>query len=446
MKSLQSRQDVDLFTPHFPSQLKDLLPGPLGSIASIVDSKRSVDTAVLSILVALSGVLRNISVLHGDKSVGVNLYLHVIATSASDKNDITIGYDVCRAITKYDEEEAKVSIAEHDFYADNAPHVKWEKPTIPNYCLTADTSAAHLNEQIFNNAGAGLIFDTELDTLVNAFKNTWGNYSKELRANMHNEPLGSATLRSNRRVENPRFAMIVSGTVDQVLSLYPSAENGAFSRGIFYLFKGENKWNPNVFLNEKYLIKSQTRNEFLEQILQIYEQLSDSRLTFKWRTNCAKKNNEFFEHIYNEYSAKFEGSDAIIKRMGLIASKLGAILTCIRIASGDAVAEFDGDIVLIDPRDRDITLQMVECLVEHSLVLFTNLTVGYTSISSKDANQVVLLANLAQEFSREEMILCARKRNIPERTADRYCAELVASGRVQKTSHGRYRKAIIEAI
>ena len=81
------------------------------------------------------------------------------------------------------------------------------------------------------------MFETEGDTLANVFASDYGNYSDGFRKAFHHEPI-SYTRRKDRefvdRLLRPRLSAVLSGTPRQISALLPDAENGLFSRFIFY--------------------------------------------------------------------------------------------------------------------------------------------------------------------------------------------------------------------
>jgi hypothetical protein len=106
--------------------------------------------------------------------------------------------------------------------------------------------------QILNdNKGIGLIFETEGDTLAQTFKSEHGNYSDGFRKAFHHEIISY-----NRRkdcefveLETPRLSALLLGTPKQVSTLIPNAENGLFSRFIFYYMNILPVWKD-VFVME----------------------------------------------------------------------------------------------------------------------------------------------------------------------------------------------------
>ena len=81
------------------------------------------------------------------------------------------------------------------------------------------------------------MFETEGDTITRMFKSDFGNYSEFFRCTFQNE-----TDRAKSRVTDSEFieivkpilSVVLAGTPQQINNLIPDAENGLFSRFMFY--------------------------------------------------------------------------------------------------------------------------------------------------------------------------------------------------------------------
>ena len=108
-----------------------------------------------------------------------------------------------------------------------------------------------------------MIFETEGDTLAQTFKSEHGNYSDGFRKAFHHEII-SYNRRKDREfveLETPRLSALLSGTPKQVSTLIPNAENGLFSRFIFYYMNILPVWKD-VFAGDD----SQTLDDYFRQL------------------------------------------------------------------------------------------------------------------------------------------------------------------------------------
>ena len=123
-----------------------------------------------------------------------------------------------------------------------------KEPPMKTFIMPANSSATAMCQILFENDGVGLMFETEGYTLASTFKSEHGNYSDALRKAFHHESISYNRRKDREFVElkTPRLSAVLSGTPRQVLSLIPDAENGLFSRFIFYTIDLALIWN-NVF-------------------------------------------------------------------------------------------------------------------------------------------------------------------------------------------------------
>ena len=65
-----------------------------------------------------------------------------------------------------------------------------------------------------------------------------------LRKAFHFEPISYSRKGNDelRELDDARLSVAISGTPDQILDLIPNAEDGLFSRFVFYAFNSEVKW------------------------------------------------------------------------------------------------------------------------------------------------------------------------------------------------------------
>ena len=107
-----------------------------------------------------------------------------------------------------------------------------EAPHRRTLFIPTNSSAASVIQQLDNNGGVGLIFDTECDTLSAILKSEYGDYSTIIRKSYHHEAIDLSRRKDDeyRVIERPMLAICLSGTPGQLYTLTPQAEDGTFSR------------------------------------------------------------------------------------------------------------------------------------------------------------------------------------------------------------------------
>lgn len=90
-----------------------------------------------------------------------------------------------------------------------------------------------------------LMFETEGDTVVNAFSSDYGDYSDAFRKAFDHESFGYMRCGNDgeeREIDNPRLTTVLSGTPEQVKSLIRDSENGLLSRFMFFCVNATPEW------------------------------------------------------------------------------------------------------------------------------------------------------------------------------------------------------------
>lgn len=187
--------------------------------------------------------------------------------------------------------------------------------------IPANNSATGLFQILNDNNGKGLIFETEGDTLAQTFKSEHGNYSDGFRKAFHHE-----TITYNRRkdrefveIDMPRLSALLSGTPKQVSALIPNAENGLFSRFIFYFMNIRYEWKD-VFAGES----GQTLDHYFDHLGAQFHELhkclesQDKPMRFCLTVSQQQQFNSYFEQTQIQY-IELCGEDYIgtVRRLGL---------------------------------------------------------------------------------------------------------------------------------
>lgn len=99
-------------------------------------------------------------------------------------------------------------------------------------------------ENLMDANGAGLICETEADTVSTAIGTDYGHWSDTLRKSFDHERLAynRRTNHEYRECKISYLSVLLSGTPAQVKPLIPSAENGLFSRQLFYCMPPIREW------------------------------------------------------------------------------------------------------------------------------------------------------------------------------------------------------------
>jgi len=229
--------------PTIPENLYQNLPDFLQRATAKATSAEDKDLLLLGSLVAISPCLPNIYGIYAERHVYANLFLFVTAQASAGKGRLTLCrklvepiHKALREQSKIENEEYQRQLTEYTMAKDKTNMERPQEPPLKMLIIPANNSATGLFQILNDNKGIGLIFETEGDTLAQTFKSEHGNYSDGFRKAFHHEII-SYNRRKDREfveLETPRLSALLSGTPKQVSTLIPNAENGLFSRFIFY--------------------------------------------------------------------------------------------------------------------------------------------------------------------------------------------------------------------
>ena len=91
----------------------------------------------------------------------------------------------------------------------------------PRVWIGADSSAAALNGILKANDSRGVLWSTELKTLIISLKQEFGNYTSTLLKAFHNEPIevnrrGSNGKPEQLKLDSPKFSILFSGVPEDL--------------------------------------------------------------------------------------------------------------------------------------------------------------------------------------------------------------------------------------
>ena len=446
--------DEDLPLPTFSPNLQGSLPSFLEKVVSKSNSPEDADILILGTMAVISACLPHVFGVYADRTVYPNLFLFITAKASSGKGRLALCryivepiHDRLREINESETIEYRHKIAEYN--AAGKKKVDMEKPEEPPMrmlFIPANSSATAVYQVLGDNGGTGLMFETEGDTLANTFGSDYGNYSDGFRKAFHHETI-SYIRRKDREyvnIKNPRLSTLLTGTPRQVLNLITDAENGLFSRFIFYFLDLRLVWNDvfsthaDTTLDEHFQKLGQEFHDFHT----ILEKSSDIR--FSLTPSQAADFNERFSAWQKEYSDRC-GDEfvASVRRLGLITFRLAMILSALRIME-DGIIE-DG-LTCLDT-DYQSAMTMASVILHHNTHVFLTLPKADTAQAASSATTTrttlqhrQFLETLPSEFDRQTYTETATALGINPRTAGRIIHRWCDTGQLENVSHGKYRK------
>ena len=432
--------------PAFPKEIFESLPGLLHAITSNADSPEDADLLLLGSLTVFSACMPNVYGVYGQHEVFPNLFLFVTAKASAGKGRLSLCrrlvepiHQMMRQQCKVEQEEYKFKLTQYNASSDKAHEEKPEEPPLRTLIIPANNSATGLFQLLKENNEKGLIFETEGDTLAQTFKSEHGNYSDGFRKAFHHETISYNRRKDREFVElaSPQLSALLSGTPKQVSSLIPNAENGLFSRFMFYFMNLRPIWKD-VFagddeqpLEHKFDIYGK---EFLGFNLFLRQQ--PVRFRFAFSISQQKAFNTYFEQTQLQY-LELCGDDYVgsIRRLGLIAFRLAMIITALRIIDTGEVSS----VLVCNDCDFNTVMEIVKVLVLHAAYIFELLPKDNTTIQPLNHKRQLLDA-LPSEFDRQTYLAVAKNLNIPDKTAEKQITRFINAGLLVRQAHGCYLK------
>ena len=438
-------------TPTIPIEAINLMPDLFREGArAFEDNPRKRDVFLTSALCIISGCLPEVQGVYDQERVFPHLFSFIIAPAASGKGVLKNAKRLGDKIHNRFREESKAERKDYEneliqYKAqlskrkkDDPIPEKPEEPKRKMLFFPADTSQAMMLQMLNDNNSRGIICETEADTMSGTNKQDWGNYSPIMRGAFQHEKISAARKTNNEiiEVECPQLAITLSGTPAQVPKLIASAEDGLFSRFIFYAFKADIVWRDpsprpgGIVYNDHFEALS-------KYVMELYDFFENSPTNIYLTSDQWERiNNAFHDKLMTVVIFTSVDAASIVYRLGLILFRICMIFTSLRkFENGDC----SKDVTCTDD-DFQAALMLSDVYLQHSLLMFNNLEEQKESkVYKMPNNKKQLLDQLPQDFQRKEAVALGKKLGLSERSVDDFLNNSVPM-LLEKPKTGHYRK------
>ena len=456
-ESAESAENSAEPLPTFSQSISDNLPTIMQRIVKSSVSDVDADILVLGSLTVMSACIPKVYGMYDGREVFANLFLFVTARASAGKGRLSLCRHLAEPIhqalrDKYDElkTQYEAALAAYAVNRKNTLETPPKEPPFLTLFLPANSTSTVVYQVLAQNSGVGLLFETEGDTLANAFKSDLGNYSDGFRKAFHHEMISYLRKKDLEYVElgKPKFSAVLSGTPQQILNLIPDAENGLFSRFIFYVMPTQLVWHD-MFVTKDNTTADEKFERIGRDFCTLLKKLPDGPIQFTLSSAQGVQFNNFFRDTQSRYAAIFgEEIVATVRRLGLIMFRIAMILTVLRhIEEVPAKRKKSLKKMVCTDVDYDTALAVIQVLLQHSAAVFQTLPRRTDHVAAlkgrrqlSDAVRQKFLAALPDTFDRPTYIQVAASLNIIERTAERYVSDLCKSGHLKHPSNGQYTK------
>lgn len=447
----QNTEDYLKNTPSIPEELYQQMPEILKQGALAFTDERERDVFLTGALGILSGCLPNVKGIYAQQEVFPNLFTFAIAPAASGKGALKFAKQLAdeyhtQVLNASKEQDAQYQQQEAAYKQNLRTCKRGEtvnedppiKPAFKVVYIPANTSYAKILSHLEQNEGTGIICETEADTLGNVFKQEWGSYSDMLRKSFHHERLSSSRKTNNEftEVNNPCLSIALSGTPNQVTGLIASAEDGLFSRFLFYAFKVEQLWKDVSPYGSQVNLTDYFRKLSLQVYIMVkFLKMGETNVTLskkQWEqlNNCCT--------VWLQDITTFTSEDAasIVKRLGLILYRMAMLFTALRKFENAEAAEQ----VQCTDVDFDTALRLTEIFMQHSILMFNNLPKQQNAtVFQTGDNKRKFFEALPKEFTRAEAVDLGKQHNLSPRSVDDLLRN-ATPGILKKLKAGHYQK------
>mgnify|MGYP000962170332 CR=1 FL=1 len=435
--------------PTFSQELYGHLPDLLEAVVRQANSDEDADVLLLGSIVSFSSCLPKIFGVYGGRQVFPNLFLFVTAPASAGKGRLSLCrrlvqpiHDQLRNTYKAEMDEYRIQKAryEHDKKKDYAAEPP-EEPPLRMLIIPANSSATSVYQILSDNGGNALMFETEGDTLANVFASDYGNFSDGFRKAFHHEPISYTRRKDREFVEllRPRLSTVLSGTPRQISALIPDAENGLFSRFIFYYINFKLEW-LDVFAR----IDGSTLDEIFDDIgwsfAHVYQDLEGMpEMEFQFTLDQQHAFNDYYTSLQAELHSLF-GDDIIasVRRLGLITFRIAMVLTALRCHDTGEL----GSTLLCDDEDFASSMAIARVLIKHTIRVYQELSSAELSKPAAEGTKrkEQFLSSLPGTFTTQAFKELATRLHIPEPTAERYIGEWCKKGVLTRIKQGYYER------
>jgi hypothetical protein len=439
-------------TPYIPEEVFNNLPSLLKDVCSVFSTQREKDIMLLGSIVTLSSCMANVFGIYFNDKIFANLYLFVTAQASAGKGSLKHCKRLVFPVHKQLRDASAVAKSEYQIEMQqylqevkkDATRQKPEEPKDKMLFLPANNSSTGIFQLLDDCDGKGLIFETEGDTLAQIFKTDYGNYSDGFRKAFHHENI-SYYRRTNREyvdIENPRLSAVLTGTPRQIIHLIPDAEDGLFSRFMYYRFSLTDIWSD-VFQKQTANGFESYFNELGHRFYSIFQTLTYSReKEFNFTTMQQQQFNQCFKAWQTEFiSVLGPESVANVRRLGLICFRMAMIMTVLRI---EETGE-DANMLYCTDTDFNNAMQIGRVLLDHAKTVYLQLCTMSKKLKPETMKDK-FYSLLPTEFTRKEAVIIAEKLNIKPRTTDKYLAELTPAHLTKDPVYGKYKKQSMQSM
>lgn len=411
----------DMFiTSHLGSEQ---LPGIVQDALKVAKTPSTKDMLLLSVLTNAAYAVPKMRTYHGENrhDYGPDLMTMVLAPAASGKGVMNYGRRLLRAIE-----------GEHG-----------KQVYIP-----ANASGSALIALLQRFQGRGIIMATEMDTLSQALKSGYGQFSDALRCMAEHETISQLRRQNNEFIEikDPHVSILLSGTLNQLTPLIKSRENGLASRFACYVVREAPEFEDSVWDADRPADYAHTEMALYDRLseqlgeryvwMESHDYVCRFALTDAQRQRVKRLFRSEVENYIREYGESFR---SIVHRMPVVMKRIGMILTGLRLDMSQPMPEH----VTCSEDDFNTMALMGHKLLMHAALMYDLLPeIKDTKVGnvSGSLQQHQFLSALPEQFSKQDAEHLANTLGVSVKALDKWLTIWTKNATVQRVAYGSYKK------
>ena len=439
----------------------------LNQLIDCGDSPAQRDILLLGAVTVLGATLnKHLRILYGRKYHYPCLQTFIVAPPASGKGALTWVRHLAEPIHEAMMEEFKSLRKEYrlekarwgSLGKERAKTPEPEEPKPKMFLIAGDNSGTGVLENLIEADGVGLICETEADTV----STDYGHWSDTLRKCYDHDRLAFNRRMNHEYLECMKsfLSVLLSGTPAQVKPLIPSAENGLFSRQMFYYMPSITEWVNQFDLSDedydsRFTGWGKQWKTFIEWL-----GASVNLIQLKLSEEQKIRFNERFAQLFGH--AGFTHGGAMRSTVARIAINICRILSvvlpphktifnsqfsifkCPGLSPSDDIPEEnvrDGIVPKLDltatGADFEAVLNLTEPLYRHACHILSILPA--TDVQQREPTpQEALFDALPLAFNRQEALREAKRICMGTDTLDSHLRRMLEKGVIQKNARGEY--------
>lgn len=227
--------------PRVPAIVYENLPRILKESCSFIEEDHQKDVFLVASLPVMASHMPKVLANHVDGYYTPDMFTLPVADPGAGKGIANKAKKMGTVLNKHLIENSRLEKEEYYSLSDK-DKAKLTEPRDRSLFIPANSSSRAIYDTLDANGGWGLIFESEIDTMLNAIAQDWGNFSDVCRRAFHHESVSINRKGEHFFIDKPRLSICITGTFDQFKKMFESAENGHFSRYALYTFEVPRKW------------------------------------------------------------------------------------------------------------------------------------------------------------------------------------------------------------